>query len=113
MHGDYSQQYCITHLEVFMRADCNCLHQKKIIIIFTLLKLQSCFAVDIGKSHIYDHNRIFSDHNGVKLKIKNKRKPENTTYVDTKQCILKQPMCQWTLFETHSIRLAILTIKQN
>ena len=29
MHDDYSQQYCITHLEVFMRADCNCLHQKK------------------------------------------------------------------------------------
>lgn len=52
MHGDYSQQYCITHLEVFMRADCNCLHQKKIIIIFTLLKLQSCFAVDMVY-HIY------------------------------------------------------------
>lgn len=33
-----------------------------------------------------------------KLKIKNKREQENTTYVDTKQCILKQPMCQWTLF---------------
>ena len=51
MHGDTSQQYCITHVKVFMKADCNCFHKKKFI--FTLFKLEkSCFFVDMIY-HIY------------------------------------------------------------
>ena len=53
MHGDNSQQYCITHVKVFMKADCNCFHQKKKKFIFTLFKLEkSCFVVDMIY-HIY------------------------------------------------------------